>query len=524
MKTKVPLYVAVAAAQATYVLTDTNVPSAPKFPLPRDHTLSDAYINTRSMLVQIVRNTFADSSIEHENPRNVEEDQEHMRMFGVLCLGILQNLSQQNLTKRARLEAETAEFNALALKVLTAGLQNLHLIADADRLLKACDALSSLKATISVEAASTSEHRQLLDIIEKRWTRLRLTLEILGELSAELDDIVEAGLLGGEEYEEWHGMSSTKSNGGDMINDYIPQVGAHDVQEGPSLAIYNPHRPEMQNPVSLTAEALSVFSYLPGLLLGLARPTHISLSMSCANHSPSSVEASAGNTLISTQIEPELSDSHLQYHRTRYIPNLTEIVSLIHSRALECLNNLFITIGRSKSVQDASQVKDSMILDSGQDLVEEDCMKEEDNMEAEEEDEALPIDMNGNHLQVNLPSQEDALAGYISANLPALQQIWEGLFQLLVVYMDLFQNKVRQKALSRATSQQMNEDHNGKGKKKASPSDVNLGHGSHDEACMLCIEAALGSIWTLGRLSVDKLVGVILVSFRMYTKFASYRF
>jgi hypothetical protein len=476
-----PLSVALAAAQAVYVLTDTNVPSAPKFPLPRDVSLSAAHSNTRQMLLEILRNASEQSTTDSKGKmKESESDAENKSMLVVLCVGILQNLSQQHLSGQEDTEEEVKEYQNLALQILSSSLKQVDLSAEAANALQAYTNMPSISKTLSAEVAEASPQRLALDLIEKRWTRVRLTLEVLGELSAELDGIVDSGLLGSEEYEEWNGLSNGHENGDDTA-----------MGEKSSL------QDEQQKPSALSDQAMKLFAELPQLLLKLAEPTILSFAPTSALVKPAVTATDASDSmLISTQAEQQASSSD-----KKYVPNMTEHVSLVHNRALECLNNLLITLGRAGADDSAEKDGRKNVPEDEDEMLAEDDLGEADEAEPADssvmpgEDDDLPEDM---FVEDKENESNDVLATYLSTNLQIFQQAWERLFQLLVEFVQIVQ--AQHTGTIQSTASFTNGAINGKGKKKASSDE-------EENIAATCVEATLGSLWALGRLCINDLVG-----------------
>ena len=488
------------SAQAVYVLTDSNVPSAPKFPLPRDVSLSAAYANTRSMLLEILRNT-----------SDVTTGGETMAMFRILVIGILQNLAQSQVHGKQALAGpeEKAEYASLALSALTSSLKSVDLSTEADaaarvhaKLPVAANSGTQGKVASS-EAVDASAQKVQLDKVEQRWTRTRLSLEILGELVAELDGIVDVGLLGGEEYEEWAGISGQNGKGdGDENADAMEQDG----QDGTHAAANGTNG--ATGPSALSAGTFSVFADLPKILLGLAQPTCISFAEASA--AAASGSNAASSQLISTEPVGDASAAAPSgpASNATYVPILSELASLIHSRALECLNNLLITIGRSVSeAPTASPTGDVLQVDGVDDslalLAEEDGQDEAmdgDDDEDGEEAGSEAGDIEEAMLAATEPHPDSAAPSYVSANLPSLQTAWETLFQLLVGYINVLQSQNQSKAAT-ATGNAVKLA----GKKKAGGASA-ASSAQGEEPASLCVEACLGSVWALSRLCVDQLV------------------
>jgi hypothetical protein len=387
---------------------------------------------------------------------------ERQSMFGVLLIGVFQNLShQQAYGKQVRSE-EDEEFAQLALQMLVSGLDGVELSSEATAVLEAHRALPKSNAVNSAEAAALSAPKVKLDQYEARWTRLRLTLEILGELVGEMDGVVDAGLLGGEVYEEWNGIE----NGADeeMDADKAQTVGT-----------------SQQQPTAIGQDALTILAKLPHLLLQLARPTTVSFAKQ-----PLLAERGSKSGLISTQPIENAATSE-----TSHVPILSDLASLLHARALECLNNLLITIGRSGAVAQGAPgeavedvVDDSMmLLADGEDQELAEAADDDEEMEKDSDDEEEGHEVSQTALK--------ALNTYASTNLEALQKCLEALFELLVQFTALLDQRTEGSAGFSSAD----------GKKKG----ASTTHTSED-ALETAIEADLGSVWALARLCVDGLV------------------
>lgn len=486
----IPLSVALAAAQAVYVLTDSNVPSAPKFPLPRDESLSAAYANTKGFLMEILRNASTTSP---------DSNSENTRMLFVLVIGILQNLSQQRLPGNAAAasQEEVQEFNQLALKALTSDLHTVDLQSESSKALEAFRSLppASGSAAAAAEPKASSQARSALERTEQRWTRLRLSLEIIGEISAELDGIVDPGLLGGEEYEEWGGISAGE---GQEVAE-----AADGMEEDTTTATASN---QLQRPTELSGETMDLFSKLPSVLLSLAKPTAISFTSPSALAPSSHPQSNGAASLISTQVDSAQTSSPNSDGRV-YVPNMTELVSLLHSRALECLNNLLITISRSdansgEEVEGADPREEEGAMGGDDDEME----ILEGNEDDDQDDDAEVEQLAETTAIGDMASARGVLQDYVSNNLSALQSLWEGLFQLLLAHMTLLEFRKAATASTAAASAS-----SGKGKKKANAAGSAASSGGaaeEEDPVELCVEAALGSIWALGRFAVDDLVSL----------------
>lgn len=389
---------AAAAAQTLYVMTDASASSAPRFPLPRDVSRAAAYRQIRSQLLSVLEQA---SSIQQS--ASSADDREDWTMFTVLIIGILQNLARQqpsSSSKHSSIDSDAEQSVQTSLQVLLNGLANVDLVAEANavRILVEQPPSSSLlqaKETSSV-AGEVSSGRRVAALVEKRWTRIRLNLEILAELGAELDGILDVEQAQQEAYEEWHGITNGNGDNVEMDND--------EVYTSESLPV------PQQRPTSLSAMAFEHFSGLPSMLMQLARPTSLS-------YAKPAVAIANTDGLLDTQPNSDLAQS-----AATYLPNLTEQVGLIHARALEALNNLLITIARSGEAVDRQEGPNVSLAEA-----------------AEIEDHALALEDDGNDMDSDLPEARDAgdkatdgLSKYIDANLQTFQGLWEQLFQSLL--------------------------------------------------------------------------------------------
>lgn len=166
---------------------------------------------------------------------------------------------------------------------------------------------------------------------EKTLSTLQLSLEILGEWCAALDS--DAGGRGSkdadDEEEEWGGIVE---GGDDIEMDEDEDDGVPSNDEGGDM-----DDDSVADAVPLSNSTLSLFSTLPPLLLALAQPTPISFLP------PATSAPTPTKSLIPTSSFDSLSAP------SPLLAPLSELLTTLHVRALECLNNLFITIARSNS-------------------------------------------------------------------------------------------------------------------------------------------------------------------------------
>lgn len=158
-----------------------------------------------------------------------------------------------------------------------------------------------------------------------------MSLEILSEWCAALDS--DAGGRGSkdadDEEEEWGGIVE---GGDDVEMDEDEDEGMPENNDGGDM-----DDDSITDAVPLSHSTLSLFSTLPPLLLALAQPTPISFLP------PTNTTTSPTKSLIPT------SSDAVPTTTSPLLAPLSELLTTLHVRALECLNNLFITIARSNS-------------------------------------------------------------------------------------------------------------------------------------------------------------------------------
>lgn len=502
-------------AQAVYVLTDVNVPSAPKFPLPRDVSKSAAYINTRSMLLESLRNltssfeSFSSSSSKTSSTSSSSaEASEQLQSLLVMIIGIYQNLSlQKSFGKSAsgpEIEAEEQEFTRLTLRILASLISQLDIEKDATSAIEAHASLPSTAINVassttgtqkpSSEAVQISPQRKTLDLIEGRWTTVRLALEILGEIVAGVDGLLDPALLGEEEYEEWNGISDSKeasslsSNDnadGDMNMDAEDEDTTKSIVNG-STAHHHHHQQQQQQTLFISTDIRTLLSSLPSVLMALGKPSRISFT-SPSSQKPSN-STKAEDNLISTQID--MADDATSSTKKEdeslptgtYIPSISEVFSFVHVRALECLNNLLITLARSNDSSEDDNNGSRQRSPDVEGLEAE--MGDMDNDEDEDEDvEGAPVSEDGTIGDATIVTGEN----YVKDNMSTFQKVFEDLFHTLVDYQGRYQASVRQST----TASSKNKD-------------------PCFESLELAVEASVGCIWALSRLCGNLLVSASL--------------
>lgn len=420
-----------------------------------------------------------------------ESNEQHQSLL-VMLIGIHQNLTSQRAfgksTAKKDEEIQEQEFNRLTLRVLASLISSLDIEQDAQCAIQAFNSLpsaSSASATsteknVSIESVQVSPSRRILDSIENKWTRIRLALEILGELVAGVDGLLDPALLGEEEYEEWNGIEKDS----EMDTE-------EEQQKGESTS--NGQIQNEQKPLLISKDIRSLLSQLPTLLLSLGKLSSISFTSPPSSSTPASkVSGKTEENLISTQIDAPASSTQAaagtneESQKGTYVPALSEVFSFVHVRALECLNNLLITLARS-GVSDETEAAGS---------------KEEIEDELEEEeagDDEIPHDMeemlsesSGTIEDVLLDHGEEDMnteagpeevngksSSYLLDNLSFFQNVFEGLFHILVDYQERYRNVVQGSLKSKDSS---------------------------FEGLQLVVEASVGCIWALSRLCGEHLV------------------
>lgn len=145
------------------------------------------------------------------------------------------------------------------------------------------------------------------------------------------------------EDEEWGGIAVDGE--GDV------EMGEEDEDEGPEDGVFRKQRPEEveagmmddeEPTVELSSSALSLFADLPLQLLKLAQPTPLSF----IRHADESTTAAPSTLLPTTADAPSSTPTTTADLPSPLLP-IAEILTTLHVRALECLNNLYITLARA---------------------------------------------------------------------------------------------------------------------------------------------------------------------------------
>lgn len=158
---------------------------------------------------------------------------------------------------------------------------------------------------------------------EKKLSTLQLSLEILGEWCATLD----ADALGdAAEEEEWGGIPME-----DGEEDVEMDEGDEGEDSGGADEGSMDEESASDAAVELSSAALTLFASLPSLLLALSTPTPLSFHVA---PSTASTPGLIPTSFTSSDLPIPLSA-------------VADLLTTIHVRALECLNNLYITLARA---------------------------------------------------------------------------------------------------------------------------------------------------------------------------------
>ncbi|KAL8276569.1 hypothetical protein RQP46_011059 [Phenoliferia psychrophenolica] len=350
----VPVGVALAAAQTLHALISSNPPA-------QAHLFAPASHSTLSSLTHIL-------STPTPATTPAADTADHLTLR-VVSFGILLDLTTSSAAKKPVNRASTA-----ALK---------------DVLKQHSDVLVGLVRTDLNQDPKSTEGGQPpsgtgLDLValEKKLSTLQLSLETLSEWCASLDaEGLGAIAAGGsssssdEGEEEWNGIPD---DGGDV--EMGDEDDEEEEEEEDEIIQKDPHAMEDDDaedaPLALTESALSLFTSLPSLLLALASPTPISFAPPPAPPTP------APATLLPTSTASTPTSLPLPLHP------LSALLTTIHVRALECLNNLYITLARSvdpaRSARDLQQVWEGtlgLVLQASQAAVSPKSAGEEDDAE-----------------------------------------------------------------------------------------------------------------------------------------------
>lgn len=208
-------------------------------------------------------------------------------------------------------------------------------------LLDDTDYYSELKDPEATPGAKPSGAALNLASYEKKLSTLQLSLEILGGWCATLDSESLSGGSSGandESEEEWGGIP-TESNDVEM------EDGSDEMDEDDEDKDESPEEIEARlggggvGAIELSSSALKLLTELPLLLLKLATPTSLSFPPPPSTASaPAFIPTSATPTTLAANepLSPLLS-------------TISESLTTIHVRSIECLNNIYITLARASA-------------------------------------------------------------------------------------------------------------------------------------------------------------------------------
>ncbi|KAI5474969.1 Ankyrin repeat protein [Pseudohyphozyma bogoriensis] len=300
---KVPLFVGLTAAQTLHSLLSQNPPA---------HTHAFHHPSLESLPALLSTPLSGDAT-----------DVQQLR---VLIFGIVLELSAHKKAKKW----DWKEVLEGKVNVLTAGLEKVDL----------GDVVKSAEKSVG----GGTETNPTLTAAEKTLSTLQLSLEVLGSWCTSLD-LAALSSSAAEDGEEWGGIAEGQDDDGDigmMEDDAGVFGGSDDEDEDDEAAEENDDMMDDSEDANfggeLSSDALSLISNLPAILLRLSTPTSISFATVAPTPS-TSVPASAiptSTTAIGPTVPAELA-------------GLSETLTTVHVRALECLNNLFITLSSSKA-------------------------------------------------------------------------------------------------------------------------------------------------------------------------------
>ncbi|KAK4698959.1 hypothetical protein P7C70_g7310, partial [Phenoliferia sp. Uapishka_3] len=328
----VPIGVTLAAAQTLHALISSNPPA-------QAHLLSPASSATLISLTTLLSSP---------SPALSPSDASDHLTLRVVAFGILLELSKSSAAKKSH-HRDSLEAIKSVLKDHSYVLVGL-VRTDLNEIVKeGVQAASEMDPKLTAGAPPTGPGNKLL-ALEKKLSTLQLSLEILGEWCASLDaEGLGAIAEGSDEDEEWGGIDA----GGDVEmgddEEEGDERGAQDEAEGivsRKMEEDDEEAPEEDSPVELNESALSLFSNLPLLLLTLAQPTSLSFAPTTSSIT---LAATAPSTLLPTSTSP------LPSAIPEALTPLSDLLTTVHVRSLECLNNLYITLARSKNAADCSK-------------------------------------------------------------------------------------------------------------------------------------------------------------------------
>ncbi|KAK4053545.1 hypothetical protein OIV83_001713 [Microbotryomycetes sp. JL201] len=336
-----PLFVAVAAAQLVHAFTAQN-------PAAQSHLLRNPNFTSLSSILRASSPpTSRAARTEQHAASDATTDSEDFLQLRVLAFGILLQVSKTGKSAaKHQIRALLKDNQSVLMQLLETDLNTVA--STSVEIHKSMDP----KIADQPGMATTGQALRLTSI-ERQLSTLQLSLEVLGEWCA----LIEAEGLGleqneDEEEEEWGGIID-----GDVEMD-------EDEADVPADGIFRKQHPDdsaddgmVDDDVNLidaeiSTSAIALFSKLPGLLLAFAHPTPLSFLQA------SSATVSAPSTLISTENGSNAAPAQSEPVVPEALSAISDILTTIHVRALECLNNLYITLARASAVPSAASFFD----------------------------------------------------------------------------------------------------------------------------------------------------------------------
>ncbi|ORY72381.1 hypothetical protein BCR35DRAFT_307647 [Leucosporidium creatinivorum] len=336
---RVPLFVAVSAAQTLHAFLSSN---------PTSHLLllqSPLLPSLTSILTTSTPPTQKTARTDSHAASDPASDAEDWLQLRVLAFGILLELTKAGGKGLGRDEMRETlkESQGLLLSLVAT---DLNAVAAAS---VQTHSEMDPKLVEAPSAASTAQAIKLASI-ERQLSTLQLSLEILGEWCATLD----AEGLGSmdEDDEDWGGIAVDGE--GDV------EMGMDEDDDVPADGVFRKQLPkeeedgmmagEEEEPVvELSSSALSLFADLPLQLLKLAHPTPLSFLRQPTDTTPTT----APSTLLPTSDATSSTPSSTADLPALLTP-IADILTTLHVRSLECLNNLYITLSRASSSESVS--------------------------------------------------------------------------------------------------------------------------------------------------------------------------
>ncbi|KAM0750209.1 hypothetical protein T439DRAFT_380929 [Meredithblackwellia eburnea MCA 4105] len=343
----VPVAVALAAAQTLYALISSNPPA-------QAHLLSASNSLTLASFTQIL----SSPPPTYPTPSQTLDFQ----TLQIVTFGLLLELANSNAGKKPSRREEMAKVREL-LKERSEILVRLVGEIDLENTVKlAREAQAEMDPQVT-ESQAPSGAVNKLTTLEKKVSTLQLSLEVLGEWCASLDAEGLASARGGnddgmedgeneedDEEEEWGGIVDQEGDvemGGDEDDgedDGIIRRHQEPMEEGIDDGSDSD---EEEKEINLPTNSISLFSSLPRLLLTLAKPTELSFAKTAATSTTLAATAPKSSLLIPTEAATSTQPASTVVPEA--LAALSDLLTTVHVRALECLNNVFITLARSKS-------------------------------------------------------------------------------------------------------------------------------------------------------------------------------